>query len=510
MTLKFKHRYEAAAFLGGFALMSLEIIASRIMAPIVGSSIYSWTAIIGIVLLGISLGNYYGGKKIDEIPKPEVIAGSLISSSIAISLIPILVSFADFFVVIGLPLLFSVSIIAIFLFLIPSFFLGTIFPSVVKLYISELEKAGEGSGLLSGLGALGSIIGTFLTGFFLIGFIGSSSSLYILSIILLIASLAFEMNIKRAALAMLIILILISSNLGRKSGNKNIIFETESDYYSIRVANAKYNGVSTKMLFLDLDSHSLEGNADKKTGIYQEISPVFSSLTNNIHDVLVIGGGSYQIPKDMVKLYDANVTVLEIDPAVTEVAKKFFGTHKYEMKTVNSDGRLFLRTNQQKFDIIFADAFSSFISMPWYMATKENFELSRNSLRNDGVYALNIISSREGKYDKLYKSILRTFAESFPNYSALYLGKNEEDIQNIIIIGKKSDKKINTEELEKTIQLLRSEDFGNMQISYSDKPEFDSKISILTDEFAPIEKITAPLVNSYINLYSRWARSILK
>lgn len=505
-----RFKYAAVTFISGFVLMAVEIIASRVVAPLIGSSIYSWTAIIGVVLFGISLGNYYGGKLIDKNPNPEILAYSLLTAAISIALIPLLVNIADPLVLLGIPLLLKVSILAALFFLLPSVLLGTIFPSAIKLYMRELSVAGESAGLLSGLGALGSITGTFLTGFFFIGFIGSSFTLYTLSLILVITSWTFYKSIKYIAAALIVISMLFITNAYGKNKSDKVIFESESNYYDIKVVRGKYNNSDVRLLFLDLDGHSIEGTSGKKVGTYQEISPILRAFTKNIRGALVIGGGSYQIPKDIARLYGANVTVVEIDPTVTDIANKFFNAADYPIHTVNTDGRLFLKTGKEKFDVIFADAFNSFISMPWYMATEESFTLSSESLNNKGVYALSIISTLSGPGSGLYQSVLKTFSQVFSNYYVLYLGKNENDIQNIILVGKNSEEKVDELELKNIIASLAAESGGKLNVGYLYKPKPDPSAIIMKDDFAPVEKLTTPLINSYIEPYALWASSFLK
>lgn len=503
-------KYAAIVFVSGFVLMSVELIAARVVAPLLGSSIYSWTAIIGTVLFGVSLGNYFGGKFIDRSPKSEILSYLLLGAAISIALIPTLVEIVKPLVFLEVHLLLKISVIGALLFLTPSILLGTIFPSALKLYLNQLATTGESAGLLSGLGALGSIVGTFLTGFFLIGFVGSSFSFYALALLLVVSSWTFDKNVKTVAAALIIISMLIAAH-GYALGHKNsLVFETESNYYMIRVVDGKYENVDARAMFLDLDSHSIEGKSGEKVGTYQEISPVFGAFTKNIQDVLVLGGGSYQIPKDMSRLYGANVTVAEIDPVVTDTAKKFFNAGTFPIRTVNTDGRLFLKTSTEKFDIIFSDAFNSFISMPWYMATKENFELSRRALKDNGIYALSIISSAEGQNNKLYQSVLKTFASVFTNYYVLYLGKNENSIQNIILVGKNSEEKIDVAKLQDSIAKLNIESGGKLNIKYTFRPEPGLYTIILKDDFAPVERLTTSLVNSYIKPYSVWAYSFLK
>lgn len=477
--------------------------AARIIAPIIGSSIYTWTSVIGVILLGLAFGNYTGGLIIDKKPEENILSKILFISAIFVTTIPVVsrlvipVTFWD------INLLLRILLMSFFLFVLPSFSLGTIYPASMRLFINNLDKTGEKSGLLSAISALGGITGTFLTGFIFIGFLGSSLSIYLMALVLLINSYLFGASIKKVS-ATIILIILISLIWIFYQRPNNSIFEKESNYYKIKIVDKFFNNRPARLIFLDFDSHSVESLDNKKIGTYQEISSLFQIFKKDFKNILVLGGGSYNMPKDMKKLYGADVTVVEIDPVVTQMAKKFFNLDSYKIKTVNEDGRLYLNVSQEKFDLIMQDAFNSFISMPWHLATIETFQSAKKRLNYGGIYSLSIISSKEGNQSNTYKSIAKTFAKVFPNYHAFYLNSSEEKLQNIFLIGINSDENFDAKMMNKKISKLIEENGIPLKVSYAQKPDIPEDVPYLSDDFAPVEKLSLISVNEYINNYAKW------
>lgn len=490
--------------------MSVELIAARIIAPIIGSSVFTWTSVIGIILFGISIGNYFGGRLIDKNPSEKLLARLLILASLFIVFIPLLAKFAPLIVLWQISLIFKILIISSILFLAPAIFLGAIYPAALKLYIRQTENIGEKAGLLSALGALGSILGTFLTGFFFVGFIGSASSLYILSLILLISSQWFGKYFSKDFwLASIFISILIFAHYYFDFKKNNIIFETESNYYKIRIVDGKVKNTLARILFLDFDSHSAESLNNEKIGTYQEIASLFKAFKNKFENILVIGGGSYNLPKNFSNLYKSEITVVEIDSAVTDAAKKFFNLNSYPINTVNADGRLYLTTNEKTYDFIFGDAFNSFISIPWHLATQEANDLVKKRLNAGGIYALNFMSGLSGENGAWFESVAKTFSQTFPNYYAVYFSENGNLVQNIILIGVNSEEKIDENKIKEKIFKLAIESGGRINLNYKYKPKLPPNSLILRDDFAPAERLIAPLIGNYINPYSSWFYSLL-
>ncbi len=503
---KIDFKYLAASFLAGFGLMTLELTATRIVAPHIGASIYTWTAIIGTVLLGSSIGYVWGGIQIDKHPVQKTIFYFSVGSAVFISLINIFIKFLPTIALSGMSaLLISISA-AIFLFFIPSILIGAISPCLLKLKTKELANVGVGAGIISASWSAGSVLGTVLTGFFLVGIIGSQKIIFIVSAIFLLVAALFT-NKKAVMLPLVAVLCLLPLNFSKTSAAS--VFKTESDYYSIEVAEKNLPILGpVRLLFLDFGSHSIESTDGRKIHNYPESFPVFFSINPGIKSVHLIGGGAQTISKK-IHAYRDNVSIdsIEIDPAVNEAAKKYFEADNGNTNFLVGDARLNLSRESKRYDLIFGDAFNSVISVPGHLLTKEFNELVKTRLNENGVYALNIASSLSGENSALFGSVLKTFAETFPNYILLSFNSSRARTQNIILVGVNNDSEVNIPVLR--AKLLKEEDGEWLSSLIVDGlPELNKGV-ILTDDFFPTEKLLLPNLNTYFNQYASFYYSIL-
>ncbi len=177
-------------FICGAAVMVLEIVGSRILAPYLGSSIIVWSSLIGIVLGSLSLGSWWGGKLADRNPSYRALAfiiflAAVFTAAIAFSKASTLDTLQHYAGSIHL----ASSLATLILFAPPSVLLGMVPPYAVRLKIRDLQEAGRTVGGLYAISSVGSIFGTFLTGFVLIASFGSTNILFILALVLALTSL---------------------------------------------------------------------------------------------------------------------------------------------------------------------------------------------------------------------------------------------------------------------------------------------------------------------------------
>ena len=154
------------SFFAGFATLVVEVLAGRIFAPFLGVSIYTWTSIIGVILAGISTGAYIGGIIIDRFPRRQTLGWLLLLSGIVtLFVIPLADLFEPYRF--PIPVYMHILIVCLTVLLVPSLLLGAIVPVVVRLTLHGIEDMGSVVGKIYAFSALGSITGTFLTGFYL-------------------------------------------------------------------------------------------------------------------------------------------------------------------------------------------------------------------------------------------------------------------------------------------------------------------------------------------------------
>ena len=178
-------------FLSSACTLVLEIVAGRILAPYVGVSLYTWTSIIGVVLAGITVGNYLGGVLADRRPRRTTLGWLLLASGVASLAVLVLVALVAPTPITGVPLMLRILILATVIFFLPAAILGMISPVVVRLSLDDLTRAGHTVGKIYACSALGSIFGTFITGYVLIAWLGTRTIVLGVGLVLVLMAVLF-------------------------------------------------------------------------------------------------------------------------------------------------------------------------------------------------------------------------------------------------------------------------------------------------------------------------------
>ncbi len=490
--------YVVNSFLAGFSIMVVELISSRIVAPILGASVFTWTSVIGLTLLGLAIGGWVGGKIADTVEGNRPLPIAFLSSALFVALIPKFAEYTNFITNASNSILILNLLLSFYLFFIPACAIGTIQPLLLKKYTDTFSSIGTKYGTLSAAWSIGSMLGVFLTGFVLISFIGSTETIWLVSSILFILGITYVfadttlLLIFIAALLSIIALFYIT----KPSLQTNILLRKETDYYNAIVMDTQLPTLGeSRILLLDLDIHSVDSvHADKIT--YTDMQPVFSYLTDEIDDILVLGAGAYTLPKHFSEYYpNSNITVVETDPEMIFIGNEFFNLKQYPITTVITDAKLFIQKDSNTYDVIFGDTYNSYISVPWYLLTTEWNAQVRQRLNKNGIYAINFIGSLDGDSANHTRSIIRTFKQTFPNYLIFSFGPGASAVQNIVLVGINGDSILTEKELMKKL----GQDGHTLlaRTITSRKLIDDSSSVILTDDFSPIEHLMSPVMVDY-------------
>ncbi len=507
--------------------MSLEFSVSRLLIPTFGSSIYTWGSLIGVVLLGLSGGYHLGGKLADKNPSFEKFCSILFSSGLYIIFIPFISS----------PIIDSTtdiinafldnnigsyannlnSLFATFLLIIiPTLLLGMISPYAIKLATRSLDKLGNISGNLYSVSTIGSIIGTFLTVFLLIPFVQINHILYSLGILLLVSS-TIGLKIMAKVLVLFLLLILSLSILFKDMNTSffldfqklhfhpgHVIYETETLYNHLDVID-NYNSINNRALFLNGYLHSIMDKSEPYSleSKYTKFFPLGLLIKENATKVLFIGGGGFSGPKYFLQYYtNMYVDVVEIDPEIVEVAKKYFfldGSNP-RLKIYTQDAREFLNNYPGKYDVIVLDAFSKSY-VPFHLMTVEFYRLLSDKLTSGGTVISNHIGipNEDQPSSDLYRANLKTFSEIFPK-AFVFLTDYSKSLQNIIIALVKGGPP-NENNISDKREIADLQEFNTKvieEINYKDYVLETSLINkddvpILTDQYAPVENLLNPI-----------------
>jgi spermidine synthase len=496
------------AFVSSACVLIIELIAGRIMAPYIGVSLYTWTSVIGIVLAGMSAGNFLGGYVADRFSSRRTLGLVFIAGSVCCLLILVITSLVAGSTF-GLSLLPRIVFYTAAIFLLPSLVLGMVTPLVVKLTLADLQRTGNTVGTIYAFSTAGSIVGTFLTGFWLISWLGTRSIVWLVAGVLFLTGMAVgefhrARGLRGAAATLLSPILAILAfglvGLGWTNGRYRAPCDVESDYYCIQVLETSESGRPARALMLDRLIHSYVVLDDPTVldygyeRAYADLTQAHLTGRTDVH-TLFIGGGGYTFPRYVDASYPgAAIDVIEIDPAVTATARERLGlSESRRIRSFNEDARTFLIEwdDPQQYDIVFGDAFND-LSIPYHLTTVEFNRIVESRLKPDGIYLVNVIDKFEGgEFLKAYANGLRAV---FPH---VYLFGRSASFQPfdrntyVLMASRKPLDLAAFESVTKTTdETLRTVPLDDQRLTAYLQ---SGRALTLTDDFAPVDQLLANL-----------------
>ena len=525
----------ATVFLTGAGLMTVELVASRLIARFLGSSLYTWTGVLGVILAGMSLGNYLGGRMADAAKNlPGRIATMFFAGAAACLAILWLNAWAG-----ASPLLMGLSwpvrilLHVAWAFLLPATVLGTISPMVAKLTLERAAHVGRAIGTLYAWNAVGSIAGTFLTGFYLTAWMGSVRIVACMALLLAALGLAYALSSRRAGgsprapagatlgFALFFGLFLLSVLPGESiagvanalklrdaSNEPNAVYFAETQYQALTVT-AEEGNPAHRSFYQDTLRHSEVDLSDLGDLKYPYMR-IYDALVNrkmgkNDRPVrlLLLGGGGYVFPNVLFRARPGSeIVVAEIDPGVTKAAQEAFGLPKdAPIEIHHLDARNYvadaLRRNRAApgsvppFDMIVCDSVSDY-SVPYQLTTKEFMGDVKQLLKPDGLYVMNLIDA----YDvgAFMNAIAQTFAEVFPHRGAVSAIPELGTRNTTVFVG--SEVPLALEDIADWT--TRPGVFHGVVLTDAHFADLRARNGecVLTDDWAPVENLLAPVVKA--------------
>jgi spermidine synthase len=482
-------------------LLALEIVASRIVAPYFGNSIYVWGSLIGVFLAALSLGYLGGGRIATRWPTAGPFLILVLAGGMAIVPIPRVASFIlaaitqhDY----GPRANALLGCTA--LFFLPCVLLGAISPYAVRLKTETVEGVGKVAGTLYALSTLGSIVGTLVAAFFLIPALGVTTIVRLLGAIemsLALLGLLWLRYRRFVAGGLVLAILALNMTWGERPDGPTVIFAKDTIYHRITVdEDGSYR-------YLRLDRYWQSGwdvQAPLRTVFpYTDYLHLALIFNHNLRRALFIGLGGGIAPSRFLHDYPhMQIDVVELDPAVVDVARKFFALPSTSrLRVYTQDGRLWLRRTPNRYDLIVLDAYL-IDTIPFHLATKEFYAELATHLVPGGVVASNVIGALKGPRSRLFRSIYKTFTSVFPSvYVFPVEGDAEGALQNIIMVGTYMPHLNRREIMARAADLERSGivgvpgyglDAATIYSGYIDIKD----VPILTDDYAPAELLSSP------------------
>ena len=423
-----------AAFVAGACAMIVEVGGGRIIAPYLGTTIYTWAAVIGLVLAALSAGYYLGGIYAERYNDQKHLGRVFFQAAICTVLIPFLAK-----IIVPVSTLFPLAFASIMsaLVLVPaSVFYGMVSPYTIKL-VSRDKESGKMSGQVFALSTLGSIIGTLGTGFILIPNISITLIFVGAGAVMFFSGWLISRKINSVDAFVFLMFATFSSFITFSPlVNTTTIFQANSEYYDIIVVdNVSFNNRTGRILLLDSAYSSGETPDGSSLFNYVNEGKKLYSLSSNPKRALVIGVGAGTQIEDLKKEFpDLIVDGVEIDPKVAEAGSKYFSL-KLDNRTniFIDDGRRYVKSTQRKYDIVVLDVFRG-RSVPFHLTSIEFVKELKNVTNPDAIIIMNLISAVEGEKSRFLQLIYNTYSSEFSNVYILPLGDEPEKSQNVIMV----------------------------------------------------------------------------
>lgn len=512
----------ATVFISSGCIMIIELVASRLIARHLGSSLYTWTAVIGIVLAGITIGNYIGGRIADRFKAGKSLSVIFLFCSVSCVITIILNNIIDEWIWLWhLSWPAHIFIHVSLVFLLPSLLLGTISPVVAKMALERGLPQGRTVGDIYACGAAGSIAGTFLAGYFLIAAMGTAAIIWTIGGVLLFMSLVYWLRFVPAYLWAVVFIVLLlmgiapyqslrqsASHLGlREKPNPRVLYEDETQYCYIAVKRVSQQQ-DIRIFLQDKLTHS-KILMDDITDLQYFYTHIYAAVTQGLSrnkktlTTLTIGGGGYVYPRYIEKMWPGSrVDVAEIDPGVTRAAMEAFGLPAdTAINTVQMDARNYIdnllrRKNAgmeiPQYDFIYEDAINDF-TVPFQLVTKEFNEKIAEILPDDGVYMVNLIDI----YDVglFLGSVVRTLEETFP-----YVYVVTEQLPAALASSTRVTYVVVASKRQLDLpDIVSGYDQQELGLWYLDEKDIDklrrkNRSLVMTDDYAPVENLLADVV----------------
>lgn len=475
-------------FLCGAALMIIELAGSRIVAPFLGTSLIVWTSLIGVILASLSTGAWWGGLLADRRPERSLLGKIILCAAWATAA----VGLTKFWVLELIQAagtgnqtsLFSIII----LFAPSSFLLGAVSPFAIRLQLTDTDNSGQTAGILYALSTIGSIIGTFLAGFYLLAFIGSTSVMYITAVLLVIASfLADQSNRVFKLVSFLFFLAAVAVNHeNTKIQARQGFIDTDTPYNRVLVYNSleQSSGRPTVEMMTGPEGRQSSMYRDSPSELalsytrYYQLAEYFSP---EIQRILVLGGGGFSFPKFALARYpEAQIDVVEMDGGIIALAYSHFALSKNPRLTIyQEDARTFLRKTSKRYDVILCDVFNSHYSIPPHMVTVETAQMLSRALTESGVVLVNLLASQHGKSSNFFAALYSSYKSVFSSLK-IFAVTDPADTnlwQNLIFSAQKHHK----------LNPIKPSDHISEMLKHEIPPP-QKFMPPFTDDFAPVDR----------------------
>ena len=474
----------ALVFVVGASSLGAEIAAARLLAPYFGASTIVWANTIGVVLVALSIGYWFGGRYADRHPHLRGLCLLVLCAALLVALIPFAARpFLDFSVEAFDSLsvgTFAGSLFGVLVLVaVPVTLLGAASPWAVRLAVGEMDSAGEVVGRLYAISTFGSLTGTMISALLFIPLLGTQRTFIVFALALAVvaaAGLGWRAAVVPAGLALLL---MVPIGTIKDSGEGEVLYEAETTHQYARVIE-RDDGSRILELNEGQAVHSLYRPGSYLTGGYWDGHLVLAEAAGrgDPERVAILGNAGGTVARAFGHYFPrTEVDAVEIDAELTELGERFLDLRNPRMAVYDEDARPWLRDAEGDYDAIMVDAYRQ-PYIPFYLTTEEFFQLCSERLAPGGVTIVNVGHPEDS--DELERVLGRTMAAAFPKVMRYPL----EDTNTLLIGGDAGLSAVNlqaaAERLPAELRLLALDAAAGLE------PRLPGG-ELYTDDHAPVE-----------------------
>ncbi|MGZ8898600.1 MAG: fused MFS/spermidine synthase [Limisphaerales bacterium] len=430
-TLKpgFRRFLYATAGITGAAILVVEILGAKMLAPFVGTSHFVWTAQIAVTLVSLAIGYYFGGWLVDRSPKLSRLYICIALAAVYLAFTILIVedvAYSFLRMNLAMGALFSSAV----LFFVPLTLLAAVGPFLIRVLAISFNTIGKQIGRLSAISTLGSVLGTIMVGYVLLPFLPNSVTMYGTAGVLLLLSGVYFVVWSRRDLMMIAFIAFIALALGglgvrrdltKKWARVTELYRANSDFGMLHVIELP-NGQMRYFLNDFLVQNTYDVQAKQSTSLFTYMLRYLATgYSTNLQNVLCIGLGVGIVPTELTQK-GVQVDVVEINPAVVPVAEQFFNFDPSKSEITIGDGRFFVNQTTNLYDAVVLDAFLG-DSSPSHLMSREAFANMKRVLKPGGVLVINSFGDLEPGKNFFAASLYKTLGSVFSSVRVHDSGK---------------------------------------------------------------------------------------
>lgn len=430
------------AFLNGAGIMSFEMICGKMLAPFYGTSLEVWAVTLAVVMSGLAIGYWLGGKYSAKYTEVTSLGSLLFFAAITVALAPLLgkVFFAFAYSQFGI----SGSILSSIVIILPYMMLaGMVSPILTHIISTDENDSGRSAGKIFSLSTIGGVLATFLTGFWFIPLLGLETAVIILAVIyilmgfVLIIGQSFKTK-KVSWVTSALSLLVISTSIISSSSNlyPGVLYRQTGLYGELMVADIPLvYGNQTYARRMFLSNRVGQTNMDTNNGCslwsYVHHLSTIAGMHPTGSNVLLLGVAGGSIANELAQL-SFKVDAVDLDPRVFDVAKKYFRLSE-KVNIIEDDARHFLNVSEKKYKLIVIDLFAG-EGVPNHILTRESLAIIKKRLNKNGTLIINFHGFLEGDDGRGSRAVYKTLVTE--GYNAHFmLTPGEPGARNTLFVA---------------------------------------------------------------------------